>query len=176
MASAIELLLLAQYTARPPVAALGTGTGSTVTAAAMTNLSPAFTVPAYDATAGVAYRLTCWGHGTQGSTPQGITFQVLTGATASATATWSSGFCGASTGFAWTFKADVLIKTAGSSGTFTSGQYNIVNQTNIAAAGNTPSGALNTTASWAYVIQAQWASTTGAPTITCDGGYLERIA
>ncbi len=172
MASVLELYLLAALTTRPPSTANAAWPGSTVTGTASTDISPALTIPAYQAAAGVAYRITAFGPGTQGSTQQTLKFSLTPGNAAGVTI--PATFAAASAGFFWRLQAEILITVSGASGTFTAALNGAVaSGAGVAFAGETPSAALNTTAAWTLALQAAWGATTGSPTVTCDAAYLE---
>ena len=82
--------------------------------------------------------------------------------------------------FFWTYTGYLIVTAMGSSGTvilneqFTWGTSAPLAAANTSCHGNT-SFTVDTTASNAVVMTAAWASSTGSPTITCDGAVMKRI-
>lgn len=153
----------------------------TVTQATLTNITAIPTgILANDANSGTLYRITCGGHGTQGSTQQALSFQITLGSTALGGTTMASTTIPASTAFHWNFIGNILVTNTGSSATvFCWGIFEF----SVAAAGgtsgtaafDTASATFNSTIANAVQVQMRWGSATGAPTITCDGAMLERL-
>lgn len=158
----------------------GSATGNTVTAATITDLSPTFTIPAGDPQPGTAYRLTCFGTGTWGSTAQQLQLEAYVAGAAITNAGIPAATFNTSEGFAWKVTVDIVIATTGTGGTYTIHQDCAASTTAASSRGNTPQrnssgNAINTTVSNAVVVRAVWASMTGAPTITCDGAVFEKL-
>lgn len=156
-------------------------TTRSVTSATFANISSQYVINANDAAVGTAYRLTTWGTGTQGSTPQSLGFRPNTigGAGISSVAA-GSGFAAASQGFRWWARATFVVSTTGSGGALTAFLEAMTVQTGTANAATSyvdvGSGfAVNTAANWGIEIDAEWAATTGAPTISCAGTLFERL-
>lgn len=163
----------------------------TVLAAAQTQLTSAYTIPANEPVAGSAYEMLFGGNGVWGATQQLIAFSVVVagnvllntipGIAATAFA--------ASAGFRYHGRAIFVCNTTGVSGSFgvsleitVTETANAVNpgtaSTNSvsladAAAGNP---AVDTTAGMTAVIKCGWASTTGAPTITNRHTIFRKVA
>jgi hypothetical protein len=165
-------------------------TTHTVTQTAPTQLSDSWSVPAADAQAGTVYRLTAAGTATWGSTQQALTLAL----SAFGVANFASLPIGAteftaSLTLQWRLVADVAVKTPGNPATILGGislemgvaGANELTQvgTNQSAGGFVSFNAANATADTAVnsnvTLQAKWASTTGASTITCDYSYIERL-
>jgi hypothetical protein len=139
-----------------------------------------------DPRAGTVYRLTTWGLGTWGSTQQALNFRGnITGGSGLGQINFGAGLLPVSTAFNWKVIQEIQILTTGSSGTWaasltafvTVGAGNILPGTaanNSAAGTRMGSGSVNTT-TWELWIEADWGSTTGAPTLTSQGSILERI-
>lgn len=152
----------------------------TVTAASLTDLSSVYVIPANDASANTAYRLTCYGNGTWGSTQQQLNFQGTLASTSLGSGGVPSTALTASNSFRWYVTMNLVVATTGVSGTAvgaidaqlyntnTSGQAGRV----IACAGVV---AMDTTAANNFKLQADWGSTTGAPTLTCLATIFERV-
>lgn len=186
MASTIELLLLAQSFARPPVIAytdISPLTNATTSYNAMSNIWP---VAAYDAHAGTVYRLTVTGSGTQGSTQQAIGHQVsCLGATA-ANRVMATTTIVANAAFSWKYVVEVTILTTGATGTarvstlfnWTQGVGGSgLTSANEATAATDTSATVSTTANGNITAQLAWASVAGttAPTLTSFRSVFERL-
>jgi hypothetical protein len=160
------------------ICALTDGSPVTVTQATATRLTNSYTIPANDAKTNTIYRLSAWGNGSQGSTAQGITFSLFGFNSQQASAAYASSFCSITAGFGWMVRGIFQATTPGSSG---SAQYTLdmdIKQnsgTAVPTYGHNDAITVNTTVSTNAYIMAAWASTTGAPTITCSGSMLERI-
>lgn len=158
-------------------------TSITVTAAAATAITKQWSIPANDFIRGTCYKLTCGGFGTQGSTVQNLTFNVVVGSLTNVfdTVIASSVFA-ASNAFHWRAEFYIFVWQVGSSGMF-NGFSHISMGVAAAATGanqaNAPSHAqnqaVNTTGAVPFYLTVSWASTTGAPTITAVGSILERM-
>lgn len=153
-------------------------TTTTVTAASAANLSSVYTIPAGEAYAGAAYELSCGGSGTWGSTQQALTLAMALNGTS-----FGSGGAGhvaaaalsISATFFWTATYELTCVDGVSS--WNCKLTAIVGEgTNAANPGTASTNTiplvvmLNHTATVAssitVALQALWASTTGAPTIT----------
>ena len=159
----------------------GDATTRTVTAASETLISSQYVITANDAAVGVAYRLSSWGTGTQGSSAQTLAFRsnIISGAGLAAT-TIASGFASTNAGFRWWARMTCLVSAIGSGGTITGfieGGVVQVSTTNASTNFNAEweGGAVNTTTNWGIEIDCQWGSTTGSPTISCAGTLFERV-
>lgn len=153
------------------------GTGAhTVATSTFQQISGTWTIDAADASLNDIYKLELRGHGTQGSTAQALTLAAF----GTGNVTINAANLPANTGFAWSFTAELFIKSTGAGGTCdlitklevsngTSGIY-------AAAIASNRSVAINTTVGNNFVAQAAWGTITGAPTITCDENWLEKIA
>lgn len=152
----------------------------TVTQIALTDLSSVYVIPANDGTANTAYRITCYGTGTWGSTPQNLVFQGTLGSTSLGSGTVPSTALSASVAFRWYVTLNMVVATTGVSGTTVGGFDAQVYNTGtggqagraIACAGAV---AMNTTIANNFKLQADWASVTGAPTLTCLATIFERV-
>jgi hypothetical protein len=154
---------------------------NTVIGTTAANLTVAHGIPANDSLGGTFYRLVAYGNGTQGSTAQQLNIFGFVGGTQISQAGVSAGFAGASANFEWFAEWEIQIEITGASGTF-NGRLAFTPSPNAATAqapGTTirVSSANSQATNSAYTIQlkADWASATGAPTITCLGSRLERI-
>jgi len=165
-------------------------TPHTVTQATLTQLSKVFAVPANDAQTGTVYRLTAAGTAVWGSTQQALTFAL----SAFGVANFASLPIGAteftaSLALQWRLVAEVAVQAGGNPGTILGGMSagvavsgaNELTQvnTNQSAGGfasfNAANATANTQVNANVTLQAKWAATTGAPTITCGYSYLERL-
>lgn len=161
-----------------------------VTATAPAQLSKVWPVPANDAQALTVYRLTASGTATWGTTQQTLAFSL----SALGVANFASLPIGATEftvglSLQWRLVADVVVVTPGSPATIKGGisleigvaganELTQVN-TNQSAGGFASHNGANatavTTTNQNVTLQAVWGSTTGAPTITCDYSYFERL-
>lgn len=153
----------------------------TVTAASLADLSSVYVIPANDGTANTAYRLHAYGNGTWGSTAQNLTFQATLGASTSlGSNAIPSTALPTGTSFRWSATLNLVVATTGSTGTaigeITAHVYATSGAGNagriVACAGSV---AMDTTAANNFKLQADWASTTGASTITCLATIFERV-
>ena len=162
------------------------GSESAVTQNTWTNLSRPITIPKYDPQAYRAYRITAYGSGRQatgtrvdlglrlyfGTTQIGYT--VIDGPT---------GGVPAGGNFSWRVTYDVIITTGGASGVCNSNATFAYNPASFKASPSTSAFGTNThqgatfngTVDNTFVIQARWASTVGAPTLTCHGTVFESL-
>lgn len=159
----------------------------TVTAAANTQFSKQWSIPANDASAGTVYRLTVWGSGTQGSTQQTFTptpvldSTVLVGGNRT---TVPSTLIAISTSFNFRIIYELLILTTGAGGTalpsltveITQNTANPTTaQTMTLTAGPAASSSIDTTGARTMSCDLTWGSTTGAPTATSKFSLFERL-
>jgi len=162
-------------------------TSHTVTQAVSNPLSSSFTVVANDMAVNTAYRLTAWGIGTWGSTQQQLTLSLNYGGVSLTTLAIASTAFAASAAVRWKLTGLLVGASTGSSGTLfknitceISETANPVNPgtaaTNaIATTGGSGTSTIDTTIDNAFVFGANWASTTGAPTVTCQATIFERV-
>ena len=159
-----------------------TGAGSTVTSVSPTfnNLTPSFTLPINDMVTNAVYEFIAFGHGTQATgSAQNLSVRLNIGGTSMGTYTPPVNPTVADP-FFWTYTGYLIVTAMGSSGTvilneqFTWGTSAPLAAANTSCHGNT-SFTVDTTASNAVVMTAAWASSTGSPTITCDGAVMKRI-
>jgi hypothetical protein len=162
----------------------------TVTQATATQLSKIWPIPGGDAQVLTVYRLTAAGTAGWGSVQQPLTLSL----SAFGVANFASLPIGAteftaSLSLQWRLVADVVVVAPGNPGTIKGGMgldmgvagANQLTQvgTNQSAGGfgshNGANATAVTTTAANITLQAAWASTTGAPTITCDYSYLERL-
>lgn len=153
-------------------------TTTTVTAAAAANLSSVYTIPAGEAYTGAAYELQCGGSGTWGSTQQQLTLAMAMNGTS-----FGSGGSGkvaasalsASAAFYWTARY-TLVCVDGTSSWIGRMEALVAEQsspanpgtagTNTIGVNNVLSHTATVSSSITVALQAFWASTTGAPTLT----------
>lgn len=161
----------------------------TANTASYLDLSSVYQVPASDAQAGTAYRLTVFGNGTWGSTQQALTLTCELAGTAIGTApAIASTALSASAAFDFEVQVKLICVSTGSSGTWIASITGNVNETANAllpgtAADNTISFSgcthtavtQDTTVANNFSVQAKWASTTGSPTLTCRGTLFEKV-
>jgi hypothetical protein len=162
---------------------------TTVTAASASNLSTVYVIPANDMAVGVAYRLSCGGDGTQGSTRQNMTFAAgLAGASVGFQPVIDATALAVSALFRWEAEILLIPVTTGGAATLhtrikgcvTQSANNIIPGT--AANNSIPFGghslaatAGDTTVANNFAVRFLWASTTGGPTITCRSTLFERL-
>lgn len=151
----------------------------TANSTSFANVTPANSIPANDPQVGTLYRIMCGGFGTQGSTQQALSFQILLGSTAMGGTTMSATTIPASTGFHWNFTGNIIVVNTGSVATVRCWG---VFEFSVAAAGGTSGTAafdstntFDTTAANNVQVQMKWGSATGSPTITSNGSSLERL-
>ena len=152
-------------------------TSFTVTGTGFSAITKSWTIPANDAQVGTVYRITMWGRGTQGSTQQQLKMHGFGG---NAQVTTTTGFVGASLGFGWRAVSELIITGTGAGGTgHATFQLTVGNggaTPNFFATASTATGVtLDTTILNSFVPAAAWGSTTGSPTVTCEGSYFERL-
>jgi len=151
-----------------------TGQGSTVTGTTPARLSASFTIPANDMVAGKAYRFRAWGHGTQAAgSPVSLQPQTNVGVASLGTFTAGNGpAAGAS--FYWSYECMLCVTAVGGSGTLASNETFSWGGALGASHGNT-SFTVNTARDNPVVLTANWSSSSGSPTISCDGCLLEPL-
>lgn len=162
---------------------------TTVVAAALANLSTAYTIPAGEPYAGAAYELRAAGFGVWGSTQQALTLGPLLGpgAVSSPTRVIAAAALAISATFQWQVTIEMTC-TDGVSGWQVS-LSGAVAETAVAlnpgAAGtnSVPLAGATTSVYTAAVssalpvaLQAKWAATTGAPTLTCVRTVFRKVA
>lgn len=147
----------------------------TVTAATPTQIANTWNVSLNDAVVGTTYRLCMRGHGVQGSTAQTLTINGFF----SAAITVPVANLAANAAFTWQFDSEFVVKSTGAAGT-----ADVSNKLTLSTGASTPSVvfnsqsravAYNTTVTNNGSGQANWGATTGAPTITCDDNWFERV-
>ena len=163
---------------------------TTVTAASSVSLSTVYTIPANEPYAGAAYELSCGGYGTWASSgPQALTLSPFLGsgtitgtARVIAAATFST-----SAAFQWSVTIGITC-TDGVSGWQASWRGAVAETANAlnpgTAADNSVALAGATTASYtasvssalSVSLRAQWASTTGGPTLTNVRTVFRKVA
>lgn len=159
----------------------------TVTAAANTQFSKLWSVPANDANIGTVYRLTLWASGTQGSTQQTYTVTPLVDSTVLVggnRTTVPSTLIAISTSFNVRAIYELLVLTTGAGGTvLPSIKVEITQNTGTPTtaqsmtiiAGPAASNSFDTTVSHTLSFDVSWGATTGAPTTTSKGTMFERL-
>jgi hypothetical protein len=153
----------------------------TVTQATLTDLTGTFTVPANDSAAGNIYEIEAWGNGTWGGagTTQNLTFQAVFGGSNMTSLTLDNSFLVAGELFRFRVSTRVVCLTTGVTGTFQSLLHGEMSKSaaNLLGSAAYKSGSfvscessgtttIDTTAGQGLKLQANWAATTGAPTIT----------
>jgi hypothetical protein len=150
----------------------------TVTAATPTDLTGTFSIPGGDALVGNEYEVEAWGNGIQGATPQILTFQGVFAGQNLVTVQIGTNVLPASLIFRWHIHIRMICLSIGATGTFQSlnfGEISTFNQqlnysgnpsTGFAECEATGNYVVDTTASQGLKLQASWAATTSAPTIT----------
>jgi len=188
-----QALILAGQTITPAVLnrIYGTAdtTSHTVNNTTFANLSSSYTIPGGDPLAGTAYRLTVFGNGSWGSTQQILTVAAtLAGTNIGTTPQIASTALAASAAFDFEFIIKIVCVSPGSSATWRAAISGSVTETANAilpgtAADNTvglngcthSAITRDSTADNAFVIQAKWASATGAPTLTSLATIFEKV-
>jgi hypothetical protein len=167
---------------------IGDSTNFVVTQATDNQASQSFTVPGNDANVGTTYRLSVWGSATEGSTSQALTWSLYFGGSSRAAAPVGGGQWSASAGIRWKIILIAQCVTTGAGGTWTfsiEGSMSLASGNLLAGVGAngtigfaTGTGAnvsVDTTAANSMLLEAAWASTTGAPTLTSRGSLFERL-
>lgn len=158
---------------------------TTVANTAVETVIASYTIPANDAVAGSAYRLTAWGLGSVTGTPT-ITFRVrvggLTGASSgqSGARTASSGI----TSHPWKVVSELYILSAGAAGT-TGRQVTTMETLSVAGGAQfvsppmivdgTNAGAIDTTVANDFIVTVLWSAANALNTATCNGIFVEHI-
>jgi hypothetical protein len=169
-------------------AAPATTPGLTVNGAVFANLATA-AVPANDGNvAGGIYRLVAEGFGTWGTTEQ-LTLQLALGSTGIGSIQIAGGAFASASSIRWNATATFVIASTGSGGTVAGHLKGSMNLTGTALSpgaaasntlsfdcGQTTAASFSTIAGQTLNIQAEWAGTTGTPSITSLFYYLERVA
>ena len=160
---------------------------TTVTAAAAANLSTVYTIPAAEAYAGASYELSCAGFGTWGSTQQALTLKPFLGSVTAIGRVIAAAAFAASAAFNWS----VTIRMTCSDGvsnwqvswdgavveTASALNPGTASTNAVPLAGATSSAQTASVSSAITVaLQAQWAATTGAPTLTCVRTNFRKVA
>jgi hypothetical protein len=157
----------------------------TVTQATSTQLSKAWTIPANDAQAGTAYRLTVSGAGTQGTTVETLTFQLLAFGVAFASFIVGGSEFPVSTPFEFTlicmiaFSSTISAKAAiiGNLSVSTGNQLTVGGTVNASGGFGQWTGAtaVTTATAGSMQLQAKWASAGVACTIASGMSIFERL-
>jgi Pectate lyase superfamily protein len=148
------------------------GVGNTVTGTSFAALSGNPTIPIRDAQVGSTYKITAFGHGTQATgTSVNLSLRATYGGGLGAFTAGTNPGAGAA--FTWSYSAYITVTATGASGSlnlFDNFQWNGVStyHSNVTVA-------LNSTVTNVIGLFADWASTTGTPTITCDSYLIERL-
>jgi hypothetical protein len=152
----------------------------TVTAAAQTQLTIGYSIPAGDAAVDSTYILKTSGTGTQGSTAETLTIAAGFGVlgTTGTGITFPATFAAISTAFRWSSTITARCVTTGATATW----QVTCEATVTSAAGNSSGTSTNATAitqasNAAIVVSgsAAWGATTGAPTLSSYGSYFQKI-
>lgn len=158
-----------------------------VVSASLVALSTPYVIPAGEAYAGAAYRLSCAGYGVWGSTQQSLSFQTFLGAGFGSAPTVGSVALSASANFAYSLVM-MLTCTDGVSqwwgdllGAVVADTVNLnpgTASTNAIPIAGVNSGAHTAAVSGALTaaVYAKWNSATGAPTITNAKTTWEKVA
>jgi hypothetical protein len=156
------------------------GGGQTVTGTGYADLSGTFTIGAYEATTTTLYRLVAWGTGTQASgTAADLSVQAVVGSSTFIYTILDGSSLGAGVAFHWRATIDFLItSTGGSAGispgmTFTWSRAVGTTDANAATASGSGDTTFDSETTNNVVFQAEWSTTSGSPTISCSGSYLE---
>lgn len=172
------------FVGRAQLATRGDIVTHTATLTTPQSITASRTIAANDALeTGIIYRLEFRGSGTQGSTAQALSIGCLFdgGGPLTFSMLFPATFAPANQGFNWRAVIEVVITATGVGGTANfklggdigfggvAGILGVVQE----AAHNAQ--AFDTTASHTVQGFAQWGSTTGAPTMTCDLSWFERV-
>ena len=165
-------------------------TNFAVTGTGLNPLSQTWTLPASDANVGTFYRLSCWGNGVWGSTARSLTLQMTFAGSAfggSGVVVIDASDFSASAIFRWNAVLLLQCQETGSngqwhgtlSGCLTQTANNIIvgttaNNSVPFAAGPSATVTQDSTVANPLLLEASWASVSGAPTITCRGTTFER--
>lgn len=157
---------------------------TTVTQATFTNLSKQWHYDGGDAVAGTIYRLTAWGDlATPASALQACTWQVEAFGVALASVAIAAAALIASQTYEWRLVCDVIIKTAGGSGSAENWMSGTISEFGVNLAGTntyaltSAAGAttVSTTASSTIGLQAKWAATETGQQVRYFGSTYERL-
>lgn len=164
------------------------GTSTTVTAATTTQLSSSYSIPANDAQAGTAYRLTGGGWATWGSTQQNLTFAFsFGGGTPFTSPVIDSTAFAISLTLRWVVCVTIVCVAPGASATWFGSAEGVISATTNLVPGTAANGTVgfgfsnktvatqDSTAAIAMFLQGKWASTTGASTITNTFTLFEKV-
>jgi hypothetical protein len=165
-------------------------TDTTVTAAALTNLTTPYVIPANEPVVGSSYIIRFGGSGTQGSTAQTFSWaiflagtQIVANVNVAAAAfainaqfrfVGEARYTCVATGVTGSFRASIYVdisETANGVGAFTAASQSI--GLGDASSANTT---IDTTAAMTAVVQSKWGSTTGAPTMTNRETIFQKVA
>lgn len=149
-------------------------TAVTVTQAVATDLTHAYSITGGDAQTDTVYTIKAGGFGVQGSTQQNLTVSVSVFGVTLASRTLLGTTIPANGTFHWEFECIISVLTTGVTGTVTATSRftwsqtgtNTNKETDSGGNTNTTGTTVDTTANTHLSMQAAWASTTGAPTIT----------
>jgi len=168
-------------------ASVGDPTQFTVTQATDNPLSSTFTIPANDPQVGTTYELDVWGSCTWGSTQQALVLSLYLGGVNQASEAIGATQFNASAGIRWKVRLIAQCATTGAAGTWSFSMEGAVSLASgnllagtgangtIGIAGGTGTNVTqDTTVSNAFLLQAHWAATTGAPTLTTRGALFKR--
>jgi hypothetical protein len=167
---------------------LADANSNTFTSATQGNLCTPYVIPALEANyAGAAYELSCAGTGTQGSTQQTLAFQMLLGTAFGSVPTIGAVVFSVSQVFTYSLTMRLTCADGVSAwwgdlqGAVIEGNANIIpgtggDQAVAIAAANSTSHIAAVSGALTAVIQAKWASATGAPTITNNKTTWRKVA
>ena len=160
-------------------------TVTTVTGTAYAALSSVYTIPAGEATAGSAYRLTCSGSCVWGSTQQSLGLVLyINGANVGTPSVDASSFTASAT-LRWFAIIEIVSAdgvSAWEAGMFGGIAYASQVLTGLVAANNTVSWnddepvTANNSSPVTVALAAKWASATGSPTISCRRTIFQKVA
>lgn len=165
--------------------------GTTVTAASATNIAT-YVVPPGDSQAGSVYKMTCFGHGTTGTTTasNSITWDQTHGGVGGGAETTGTTFFSTSQSFRFHVQTYLICAATGASGSFwinsmvtlTELSSNILpgsagQQAAGFAIGTSSAITVDSTVQETLRFRVAWGGTAGSPgpTLTCDAFFTERI-
>lgn len=160
-------------------------TVTTVTAATTSALSSVYTIPAGEATAGSAYRLSCSGSAVWGSTAQTLVLTMLINGTAVGGPQVDASAFSVSATLRWMAVIEMVCADGISS--WEAGQLGNIAYASLVLTGLT---AANNTIGWAddqpatatvsspvtVALGARWSATTGAPSIACRRTIFQKVS
>lgn len=154
----------------------------TVTGTGSNQASKQWAIPANDSNVDTTYSLEIWGHGTEGTTAQNLTFGI--GLNGTAIRTVQATALPISAAFRFYVKIILHVVTTGTSGTcdvILSGHWSSTAsptvENSFSAGSQTAAGeTINTTVQNLLDLTLGWAATTGAPTSTSHASRFERAA